>query len=129
VHQHRARFYSVVNIQNRRQLFVVDFDQLQAPPSAASTVNAATAATGSPTVAHFFRRDDRLIFKYRPVKRLDTFIVQNIVPRQHRHHAGNFLCLGSLDARDPRMGIRTAEESSHATSPARSCRPNTAPVR
>ena len=63
---------------------------------------------------HFLHGDDGLIFKYRTVVRLDAFVVEKIVARNHRHDAGNFECLGRIDRLDARMRHRAAQNFSVA---------------
>ena len=89
VHQGRARFQGLVNVEHRRQLFVVDLDQTQRLFRRIGSQSGHRSHRVA-DVAHFFHRDNRLIFEHRPVVGLDTFVVQNIVTGQHRHHAGNF---------------------------------------
>ena len=48
-------------------------------------------------VAHFLHGDDGLIFKYRTIVRLDAFVVENVIARNHRQDPGNFERFGSVD--------------------------------
>ena len=112
----------LVNIQNRRQLFIVDFDQAQRFFRRIDG-QGRNRCHRIADMAHFLHGDDRLIFEHRTVVRLDAFVVQNIVARQYRHDAGNFQRLGSIDALDARMRHTGCAEFCRDTSPGRSCRP------
>ena len=98
----------LVNVQNRRQFLVVDFDQAQRFFRRIDA-QGRNRRHRIADMAHFLHGDDRLIFEHRTVVRLDAFVVQNIVARQHRHDAGNFQRLGSIDLLMRACGIRTAE--------------------
>ena len=108
VNQHRARLERVVNAEHRRQLFIIDFDQFERRFGGIDG-QCRHRRHRIADMAHLLRRDDGLILEHRPVKRLYAFVVQDIIARQHRHDTGNLLSLARVDARNPRMRIRTAE--------------------
>ncbi len=100
-----------MNIEHRRQLLVIDFDQRQ---RLFRSIRCQSGHGGDriADVADFIDRHDCLIFEYRTIIRFDTLVVEDIVAREHRHDAGNLQCLGSIDTLDTRVRVRAAQDLS-----------------
>ena len=111
--QSRTWLQCLVDIQNRRQLFVFHLDQSQRLFSRVH-VQRRHSRHRITHVAHFLHGDDGLIFEYGTVVRLDAFVVENVIARNHRHDAGNFERLGSVDILDARVRQRAAQNFSVA---------------
>ena len=108
MHQSGVLLDRVLNIQHRRQLVVIYFNQLQRflRRVDGQRRNGSHRITD---VANLFDRNDRLIFEHRAVVGLDALIMKNVLARQYRYDAANFLRVRSIDAIDARMRIRTAQ--------------------
>jgi hypothetical protein len=101
----------LVDIQNRRQLFVFYLDQTQRLFSRVH-VQRRYSRHRITHVPHFLHCNDGLIFEYRAVVRLDAFVMKNVIPRNYRHNARNVERLGSVDLLDPRVRQRAAQNFS-----------------
>ena len=108
VDQRRAWFNASLHVEHRRQLLVIDFDQAQRLFRGIDG-QCRHRRHRIADVTHFFHGDNGLIFENRAVIRLDAFVVQDIVAREHRHHAGDFESFGNIDALDARVRVRAAE--------------------
>ena len=100
--QSSAWLQSLMNIQDRRQLFVFDVDQTHRLISRVH-VQRRYSRHRIAHVAHFFNCHNGLIFKYRAVVRFDAFVLEYVVACNHCQDSRNFERLGSVDMFDARV--------------------------
>ena len=111
----RARFGGFFGIDHHRQRLIIDFDQphrILSNIAVLSDDHRHTRASESHFVAfQHVRRVDVVLDAARLPGTRQRRNTREILPREHTDHAGNSLRRVGIDRLDPRMSVRTAQNS------------------